>query len=66
MTKTESVDIVDAVRSIYPELDFLSLVVSFMADIEISEKVAEGLSRILANISEELQAAIREVPDDNP
>ena len=50
------------VGSIYPQLDFLSVVLSY-ANIEINGKCASGLSLILARISEELQAAIKEVPD---
>ncbi len=63
MTNTESVDIVDAINLIYPQLDFLSVVLSY-ANIEINGKCACGLSLILARISSELQAAIREVDHD--
>jgi hypothetical protein len=58
MTNTESVDIVDAINLIHPQLDFLSVVLSYV-NIEINGKCACGLSLILARISEELQAAIK-------
>ncbi len=54
----------DAINLIYPQLDFLSVVLSY-ANMEINGKCACGLSLILARISEELQAAIKEAPDGN-
>ena len=58
---TESVGIVDAINMICPQLDFLADVLSYSKDLELTGSSPGGLSSILARISEELQASVKEV-----
>jgi hypothetical protein len=56
-------DVIDVIDIITPQIDFLSDVLSF-TDLELSGTSVRGLSSILNTISEQLQAAIREVQND--
>lgn len=56
-------DIIDVIDIITPQIDFLVDVLSF-TDLELSRPSVRGLSSILNTISEQLRAAIREVPND--
>ena len=61
---TESVGIIDVINVVCPQLDFLADVLSYSKDLELTGSSPGGLSSILARISEELQAAIKEVGHD--
>ncbi len=58
---TESVDIVDAINVVYPQLDFLADVLAYSKDLELTGNSPGGLSSILSCISRQLQEAIKEV-----
>lgn len=59
----KSVDIVDAVNCIYPQLNFLADVLCFSSNTAVIGDGAGGLSSILTSISRQLQDAVREVSD---
>jgi len=59
-----TIDIVDAVNCIYPQLDFVADMLAFR-DCELTGNSTGGLSSILSCISRQLKAAVKEVQDDN-
>ncbi|MEI6259614.1 MAG: hypothetical protein WCR46_06890 [Deltaproteobacteria bacterium] len=60
MTDKESVDIVDAVDCICPQLDFLAYVLSMINDDGIDRHEAGGLFSIITTISWQLKKAVKE------
>ena len=59
------IDIIDAVNIATPQLNFLVDVLSYSAGLELTGNSTGGLASILTTISEQLERAVREVPDDN-
>ena len=61
---TESMGIVDVINVVCPQLDFLSDVLSYSKDLELTGNSTGGLSSILSCISQQLKKAAKEVTDD--
>jgi hypothetical protein len=60
MRHKSTIDLLDAVNLVYPQIDFLVDVLSFSRHLELTGNSPGGLASILSCISRQLKEAVKE------